>query len=158
MIGNAAIDIWIRAGVGPIVKYEDDCNIFHLPVTGGNFRSGEFSYDYNKMEALHHVSLLGIPLHEEKGNSNFLFIQTYIGFLWDLPNCSVSLPPEKLARFQEHVHIFIDAYEGHQCPLREVDCIHSSLFHIAFVYLNGQSHLPSISNFAASFDQDEHIV
>jgi len=32
MIGNAAMDIWIRTGVGPVVKYEDDCNAFRSPV------------------------------------------------------------------------------------------------------------------------------
>ena len=82
----------------------------------------------------------------------------YIGFLWDLSNCSVSLPSEKLARFHERVHIFMDAYEGHQCPLREVDHIHGSLCYITFIYLDGRSRLPSISNFAASFGQDKRVV
>ena len=148
MIGNVAMDIWIHTGVGPVVKYKDDCNVFHSPVAGGKFQAGDFSYNYNRTESLHRISSLGIPWHDKKGDPDFLFTQVYIGFLWDLPNCSVSLPPEKLARFCEHVHIFMDAYEGHQCPLQEVDHIYGSLCYITFIYLDGQSHLPSISNFA----------
>jgi len=53
MIGNGAIDIWIRTGVGPVVKYEDDCNVFHSSVAGGKFQAGNFSYNYNRTEALH---------------------------------------------------------------------------------------------------------
>ena len=52
---------------------------------------------------------------------------------------------------------FLDCYEGHQCLLREVDRIHGTLCHIAFVYLDGRSRLASLSNFAASFKGDEHI-
>ena len=41
------------------------------------------------------------------------------------------------------------------CHLCDVKKIHGSLCHIAFVYLNGHSHLPSLSNFASTFHSDE---
>lgn len=39
-----------------------------------------------------------------------------------------------------------------------VESIHGSLCHVAFVYLDGRSHLPSLSNFAASFKNDEYVM
>ena len=61
MIDNVAMDIWIRTGVGPVVKYKDDCNVFCSPVTDGKFQAGNFFYNYDRTEALHHISSLGIP-------------------------------------------------------------------------------------------------
>jgi len=42
--------------------------------------------------------------------------------------------------------------------LRDVEKIHGSLCHIAFVYLDGCSHLPSLSNFASTFHGDEFLT
>lgn len=156
MMGNAIIDIWIREGVNPIVKYEDDVNVYRLPVPHGRFVDGGFSYDYDKHEAARRIASLHVPWHEAKGDPEFLFVQTYIGFLWDLPNHSVSLPPAKLVKFRERVRIFLDCYDGHRVPLREVDKIHGSLCHVSFVYTDGRSYLASLSNFAASFNGNEH--
>jgi len=158
MIGNAIIDIWLSEGVGPVVKYEDDCNIYRIPVSNGPFKNGTHQYAYDKHEAGCRISSLRVPWHEEEGDPDFLFTQVYIGFFWDLPNRSVSLPPAKLVVVRERLRIFLDRYEGHQCLLREVDRIHGTLCHIAFVYLDGRSRLASLSNFAASFKGDEHIL
>ena len=101
MIGNAIIDIWLSEGVGPVVKYEDDCNVYRVPFLGGPFKDGPHRYAYDKHEAGRRISPLCVPWHEEKGDPDFLFMQVYIGFFWDLPNRSVSLPPEKLATVLE---------------------------------------------------------
>ena len=49
-------------------------------------------------------------------------------------------------------------FEGQPCHLRDVEKIHGSLCHIAFVYLDGRSHLPSLSNFASTFHGDEFLT
>ena len=40
---NAGMDIWSSEGVGPIVKYEDDIDVFCFPTSGGVQPDGPFS-------------------------------------------------------------------------------------------------------------------
>jgi len=157
MIGNAIVDIWVSEGIGPIAKYEDDFSVYRTPVSDGPFTEGNFRYAYDKEEAASRISSLRVPWHKEKGDPCFLSAHVYIGFFWDLTNHTVSLPLEKRLKFAERARLFILHYERKKCPLREVDKIHGSLCHVAFVYTEGRSRLPSLSNFAASFKGDEHI-
>jgi hypothetical protein len=156
MIANALVDIWEGEGVGPIAKYEDDLNIFRIPSTEGQFTEGEFRYDYDRAEMLRRVSSLGIPWHEEKGDGHFKFQTVFIGFLWDIPQKRVSLPETKRLKFLERVRLFLHRFSKKPCHLLDVEKIHGSLCHVTFIYLEGRSHLPSLSNFAASFRGDEY--
>jgi hypothetical protein len=158
MISNAFVDIWIREGVEPVLKYEDDISVYRMPVPDGPFAEGHFSYAYDKDEAASRIASLSVPWHKTKCDPHFLFVHTYIGFLWDLPNRTVSLPLPKLEKFRERVRRFLLLYEHHQCPLRDVEKIHGSLCHVSFVYTDGCSHLPSLSNFAASFEGNDRCV
>jgi hypothetical protein len=151
MIGNAVVDIWQAEGVKPILKYEDDLKIFRYPVTNGFFQQDGFRYDYDRNEALSRISSLSVPWHKEKGDRDFLFITNFIGFRWDLPNRHVSLPDEKRLKFHNRVRIFLSCFSGHPCSLLDIQKIHGSLCHVAFVYIQGRSRLPSLSNFIASF-------
>ena len=98
---------------------------------------------------------MGVPWHKEKGNSEFLYITNFIGFRWDLSSKHVSLPEEKRLKFHNRVRIFLDCFTGHRCSLLDIQKIHGSLCHIAFVYIQGRSRLPSLSSFIASFMGDE---
>lgn len=155
MIANAVVDIWQAEGVKPILKYEDDLKIFRYPVDTGLFRQGDFNYDYDRDEALSRISSLLVPWHKDKGDLVFSFITNFIGFRWDLPDKMVSLPEEKRLKFLNRVRIFLDRFTGHRCSLLDVQKIHGSLCHVAFVYIQGRSRLPSLSNFIASFMDNE---
>ena len=158
MIGNAIVDIWQAEGVRPILKYEDDLKIFRFPVEAtGVFQQDGFAYEYDRDEALSRISSLRVPWHKEKGDPAFTYITTFIGFRWDLPDKLVSLPEEKRLKFYNRVRIFLDRFTGHRCHLVDVQKIHGSLCHIAFVYVQGRSRLPSLSNFIASFMDNEFI-
>lgn len=155
MIGNAMVDIWKAEGVTPILRYEDDLKVFRYPVRARSFHQDGFKYDYDCDEALSCISPLHVPWHKDKGDSTFLFITNFIGFCWDFPNKCVSLPEEKRLKFHNRVHNFLDHFTGHSCSLLDVQKIHGSLCHIAFVYIQGCSCLPSLSNFVASFVSNE---
>ena len=107
---------------------------------------------------LHRISSLGVPWHDEKGDERFSFVTTFIGFLWDIPQKRVSLPEGKRNKFHQRVLQFLIDFEGRPCHLRDIEKIHGSLCHIAFVYLDGRSHLPSLSNFASTFHGDEFLT
>ena len=155
MIGNAVVDIWQAEGVQPVLKYEDDLKIFRYPVDAGPFQQDGFYYDYDRDEALSRISPLKVPWHRDKGDLSFSYITNFIGFRWDLPGKLVSLPEEKRLKFYNRVRIFLDCFTGHRCSLLDVQKIHGSLCHVAFVYVQGRSRLPSLSNFISSFMDNE---
>jgi len=155
MIANALVDIWRAEGVKPLLKYEDDLDIFRYPVPDGQFVDGDFRYSYDRESMLSIVSSLNVPWHPEKGDPYFTSLTIFIGLLWDLVEKRVSLPEHKRLKFLARVQTFVGSFEGHRCQLRDVEKIHGSLCYIAFVYTAGRSRLPSLSNFAASFKGDE---
>ena len=155
MIGNAIVDIWQAEGVKPVLKYEDDLKVFRYPVESGTFQQDGFNYDYDRDEALSRISSLNVPWHKDKGDLFFSYITNFIGFRWNLPEKLVSLPEEKRLKFHNRVHIFLDCFTGHRCSLLDVQKIHGSLCHVAFVYVQGRSRLPSLSNFISTFMDDE---
>ena len=158
MIGNAVVDIWAKEGVAPVCKYEDDLKVFCFPIDNAPFCDGDYSYLYDRDECIRHIIDLHVPWHPDKGDLQFLFVTDYIGFRWDIPHRLVSLPPRKRLKFLERVRVFLDRFSGHRCHLHDIESIHGSLCHVAFVYLDGCSHLPSLSNFAASFKNDKYIM
>ena len=158
MIGNAVVDIWAKEAIAPVCKYEDDLKVFRFPVDDGHFCDGNYSYLYDRNECMMRIQDLRVPWHPDKGDLQFLFVTDYIGYHWDIPRRRVSLPPPKCLKFLERVHVFLDKFSGHRCHLYDVESIHGSLCHVAFVHLGSRSHLPSLSNFAASFKGDEYIM
>ena len=158
MIANAVVDIWNAEGVFPVPKYEDDLKVFRIPSPTGTFQDGEFTYDYDRAEMLRRIHPLGVPWHDEKGDDHFLFVTTFIGFRWDIPRKLVSLPEEKRLKFHECVRCFLNDFQCRPCHLLDVKKIHGSLCHIAFVYMDGCSRLPSLSIFASSFHNNEIIT
>jgi hypothetical protein len=156
MIGNAIVDIWQAEGVKPVLKYEDDLKVFCSPSASGSFHQDGFRYDYNRMTALLRIAPLQVSWHAEKGKSDFVFVTNFISFHWDIPNRCVSLPEEKWLKFLNRVCVFTDRFDGHPCSLLDVEKIHGSLCHIAFVYAQGWPHLPSLSNFASSFHDNDY--
>jgi len=158
MITNAVVNIWQAEGVFPVLKYEDDVKVFHVPSESGPFHNSGFSYDYNHAEMLHHIAPLSVAWHEGKGEDHFLFVTTFIGFLWDIPGKLVSLPDDKQLKFHECIQRFLNDFQGHLCHLLDVNKIHGSLCHTAFMYMEGHSHLPSLLNFASSFHNNKLIT
>ena len=81
MIANALVDIWMAEGVKPILKYEDDINVFRFPVPDGMFVDGPCQYHYDRLEVLRRVSLLGVPWHPDKGDPFFSSLSVFIGMV-----------------------------------------------------------------------------
>jgi hypothetical protein len=158
MIANAVVDIWECEGIRPILKYEDDLKIFRVPSVTGSFVDGEFRYDFDRDEMLRRISALGVPWNSEKGDECFTSVTTFIGYLWDIPKRLVSLPERKRLKFHERVRRFLNDFcnYDHPCRLLDVQKIHGSLCHVAFVYSEGRSRLSSLSNFASKFGNDEY--
>jgi len=71
-VADATIDIWVKMGVGPAVKWVDDFVLFRFPVPSGGDKMimdsrGEFHYSYDLEGAKKMSAPLGIPWHATKG-------------------------------------------------------------------------------------------
>lgn len=152
-IANAAVDIWSRLGqeLQPF-KYEDDMTVlrFHNPL--GQFVEGSYRYRFSRDTCMTLIATLGIPWHPTKTGLHFAFDMIFLGFSWDLIKRRVSLPEIKRLKFLERIMTLLKKIEQHcGLSLRDIQIIHGSLVHLCFVYVQGSSYLPAISNFMSQF-------
>lgn len=159
-IANAIVDIWERARPGlSLFKYEDDMSALQLPDIHGHVLKGDFRYRYDRQTCVEPINILGAPWHEIKTGKYFEFSMVFIGFLWDLANRRVSLPETKRLKFLTRVSVLIDRIlDSDPLTLLDLQIIHGSLVHICFVYPDGSSHLPTLSNFMATFKANSFIT
>lgn len=149
MVSGAGRDIWCSYGIAPIAKVEDDLAAFVTPNASGTFDY----FDRNDLFDL--ISELGFPWHPDKGEQYFVSIFTFIGFLWDLEHRCVSLPEAKRLKYLYRLEEFIRTYRRRLAPRVNIKSIHGTLCHVAFIYADGKTHLPPISNFMASYRNHE---
>jgi len=156
MIGNTIVDIWSAEGVRPVLKYEDDIAIIRCPDPKGQHVEGVYRYKYNRDDALHIIAPLKVPWHPEKGTTSFSPHLLFIGLSWDLETRQVSLPDNKHLKFLAQVDSFVGQFSRGRCALNNVQKLRGSLCYISFVYTDGRSRLPSLSNFMARFKGNEY--
>jgi hypothetical protein len=157
MIANAIVDIWKAEGIDPILKYEDDIAVFRTPISEGQHSEGSFRYAYDRSDALKVIAPLKIPWHPNKGMKLFASLLVFLGLLWDLNNRRVSLPENKRLKFLSRVNSFIAQFSQRRCSLRDIEKLHGSLCYLSFVYPDGRSRLPSLSNFSTKFNGNGYI-
>ena len=157
MIANAVVDIWTAEGIGPILKYEDDLTVFRIPTSDGQYSEGSFRYAYDRADTLDVIAVLDVPWHPTKGMKAFASLLIFLGLLWDLNARQVSLPENKRLKFLSRVNSFIAQFARGRCSLRDVEKLHGSMCYISFVYPEGRSRLPSLSNFSTKFNDNEYI-
>jgi hypothetical protein len=136
-IADMLIAIYVRAGFFPIIKWVDDFLVIRLP---GNAWSEE---DFMNLTAQ-----AGVPWSPTKLR-RFALNQRYIGFDWDLPSKSVSLPAEKLSAVQD----LLTSWEVTDALFSEHSAasLHGKLVHISCIFPLIRPFLSSISKFSVSF-------
>ena len=154
--GSAVVDIWSAEDTDITFKYEDDMSQFQFPFETGPFIDGLHHYRHDCESSLGLIAPLNVPWHPTKTGDRFIPVFIFIGFLWDLPLRQVSLPDLKRLKFLDRVVTLIMKSENHEkVSLTDVQKIHGSLVHICFIYLDGNSRLPCLSNFMSSFKENE---
>ncbi|KAJ3505787.1 hypothetical protein NMY22_g17457 [Coprinellus aureogranulatus] len=154
MVANAAVDLCHAQDVGPVLKYEDDLKFLRIPTASGKYVDGGYRYDYDRADVVRVLERLGFPIHKEKGDGIFRSSVDFIGFHWDIEGKEVSLPEKKRRKFLRRVEDFLASFGGAKaCSRRDVERIHGSLCHVAFVYVEGRSRLSSLCNFMSDFNR-----
>jgi hypothetical protein len=153
-VANAVVDIWQACGVEPTLKYEDDLIAFRVRLLSPADNLSPFDgYGYDSTEAARRIAPLNVPWQWEKMDGVFSANVTYIGFEWDIDSKTVRLPEKKRLKFRERVRRFLDSFEGmKKCTLLDVQKLHGSLCHVAFVYVEGKPRLATLSNLATKFN------
>lgn len=159
-IANAAVDILEAAGEQSLstFKYEDDMSNLRYPTPSGTFQEGSYRYAHDRDSCMELIGPLQVLWHPVKTGLRFSFTMIFIGFFWDLIQRRVSLPEPKRLKFLGRVLVMLRKVEhAVGLSLLEVEKIHGSLVHICFVYREGSSRLPPVSNFMARFNGDEFM-
>jgi hypothetical protein len=92
MTANTGVNIWAAERVDPTEKYEDDMSNFRYPIP--SHTPAPYSYAFDRTEALRRIVCLRILWRPIKFH-NYAFIFTFLGFLWNLTNRTVTLPEAK---------------------------------------------------------------
>ena len=148
--GNFTLAVWKCLGIGPVVKWSDDHNIFRFPIAGDGITT-PFSYAYDSQKVLEAVASIGVPWHpfSSKGQ-DFSSITTYTGFCWDIRSRQVYLPERKRKKFSRRVEEFKAKCTSTGVTVEEAMKIQGTLVHIIFVCPQGRSYLPRLSRFIAN--------
>ena len=147
-----AVEIWGLEGIGPVVNWSDDLNVFRFPASGDGV-TVPFAYSYDSVQVLEKVGALGIPWHPfEKKGQDFAFTTSYTGFEWDIPCRTVALPEKKRVKFLRRVTDFSQTASSKGVTVEEGMKIQGTLVHILFVAPLGHSYIPSLSAFIAAFN------
>jgi hypothetical protein len=107
----------------------DDFDIFRYPTCSYTSPNGVvvFEYPFNLADIVDITAPLGIAWHDiSKKGHDFAFITEYGGFLWDLPNKSVSVSEAKRGKYLRKVERFI-SLAGGKVRQRDVASIHGTL-------------------------------
>lgn len=152
MVANAGVDICHAKGIGPILKYEDDLKCLRIPSPSGHIIDEGRRYRTGPDDIRSALTRLGFPIHKEKGDAVYRSSTTFIGFSWDIDEKRVSLPEKKRLKFERRVSDFRELVKGRgSCTRKDLERIHGSLCHVAFVVLRGRSYLPSLTNLMSDF-------
>src|SRR5882724_11355707 len=149
---NACIEILCANDIGPMFKWVDDFVIFRSP-SDHHATLTDCSYDYDTNHTYAYdltcmmqiTDPLSIPWHPiSKKGQDFGLSFKYLSFLWNLADCSVSLPKEKQRKLVLKINLFISK----PCVSRK-DCasLHRSLQHVSFIYCDTRNTLPSLTAF-----------
>ena len=148
-VADACVLILKHHDIGPAMKWVDDFVFFRTPLS---LPDREFTY--NLLDILHITLPLGIPWHpitrkgQDFGNSF-----AYVGFIWDIEQCTMSVPDDKHECVMRK-HDFILDPKNTVFSRHDIASIHSSLQHLTFVYRNGRHALTNVSSFLSHFPND----
>jgi hypothetical protein len=164
------VDIWdaetgaiVPAGTEPdtkTFKFEDDMDKFRFPNASIPAPDGglTFLYRFDRQSIFAPIAPLRCPWHTKKTGTSFDNQTRFIGFDWDLPLRRVRLPEFKRAKYHARVSAArLKARTGVQVSLHELEEIHGMLVHIAFIFEEGNSHLPAFSNLFAGYRDDPYV-
>lgn len=147
---DAVVDILAAKKVEPSKKWVDDLFNLRFP-TGGGPSPSSFVYAFSILDIFRITAPLGVPWKLGKYHEH-AYVATYLGFLWDLWNRTVSLPEAKRLKYLAKLSVFTTLASSGRVTLSDSMSINGTLSHVSFVYPNGRAFLTNLSCFISKFD------
>jgi hypothetical protein len=156
-IADATQDIWDHANIGPSWKWVDDFLLFRTPDSDGPFiglcNNIEYRYRYTLQSAKAYIGPINIPWHPTKW-ADFDDTCDYVGYHFNFPNRTVSLPESKRIKYVFRLRTFLDLYSHKQVFKRDAEKISGTLAHCAFIFPHGRSYLSNLYRWIADFPSE----
>ena len=147
---DALVDVLDRLGMGPNRKWVDDLWNMRYPVVESE--PGTYVYGHDVADIYEISRIIRVPWSASKAVPHG-FSGTYSGFLWDLPNKSVSLPEEKRQKYLSKLDDTLNSARDGRARMswKTASSLNGTLSHICFVYPQGRAFLTNLCAFIASF-------
>lgn len=142
-VADAFVAIVKARGAQQVLKWVDDIIFFRYPINSAS----PFSYSYTSKLVFDTASYLGLPWSLPKFK-DFASSFTYLGFLWDIPNRTVQIPPSKKEKFKSRCCPWSC---GQKRTLREGQQLLGSLNHCCLVLRSSRTRLHSLRSFVCRF-------
>jgi len=154
-VADATIDILHLLDLGHIKKWVDDHTFFRFAISGGlllpDGSLSPYLYSHGLTEIYGLLKPLGVPWHPKKCR-DFAFVFIYLGFLWDLIQCSVALPDDKCQKYLRKLSSILDLLnQGKGISYKDAMSLNGMLSHVAFIIPHGWAYLANLCTFIASF-------
>ncbi|CDO77105.1 hypothetical protein BN946_scf184501.g10 [Trametes cinnabarina] len=153
---DATVDLLDARGWGPNKKWVDDLSNFRRPCGYDNEKQ-EWTYAHSVEDIFALGEKLGIPWHGTKWCPHD-DVGVYLGFSWDIPHKTVSLPERKRLKYLARVEHALDLVNksAKRMTLETAQKLSGTLSHCAFVFPRGRTYLSGLFTFVASFT-NEHV-
>jgi hypothetical protein len=147
---------WFKGEVladGTHEEYAEDCThlVRDLIADCPNNAAISHAYDFSHIDQI--SDRLGIPWEPSK-DTPFSSTPTFIGFIWDLENNTVSLMTAKRTKYINAIHEWLRS-TAH--ALEQVQKLHGRLSHATLVIPEGSAHLMSLQSILGIFGNKPFI-
>lgn len=145
---DAVVDILAAHGMRLTKKWVDDLvNVREPTACVGT----HYTYSHTIHTIFDVTTPLGVPWKRGKC-FDYAFEVVYLGFLWNLPLRSVSLPEPKRLKYLAKLEAFLGALDANKrVNHKQAMSVNGTLSHLTFVYPHGRTYLTSLSAFIGQF-------
>lgn len=148
---------WYRGSTMPdgrVEEYDEDCSFDIEDLSTRSPRSAEdalFTYCFADINQLSEI--LGIPWELAK-DIYFSSRAPFVGFLWDIPTRTISIPENKRAKYLDAIRAWEDRPKH---TLLEAQQLYGKLLHISLVIPAGRAYLGALETMLPIFDNRPHM-
>jgi len=119
---------------GMLEQFDEDCAFPCLDLSSSSTRScKDMGFTYGMWDIGRLSNLLGIPWETSK-DIPFSTTPTFIGFIWDLDNPTISLIMNKITKYLNAIKVWSGSS---QHVLQEVQSFYGKLLHACLIYPTG---------------------
>jgi hypothetical protein len=147
-LANAICKIYKFKPIDELIKWVDNFVFFRYPSN----LVAPYTYSYDASIIWDVAADLGWPWAPKK-HTPFAYTFMYIGFNWDLPHKTVSLPDSKCSKYLTKLSTWT---QGSGATKQDAEKLTGTLNHCTLIICKGCTYLTTLYTFIASFKPNSH--